>query len=36
MRLTDAALVLDLEECDEAVAELYSLTPQERDALARF
>ena len=36
LRLTNAALLLDLEECDEAVAELYSLTPQERDALARF
>lgn len=36
LRLTNAALVLDLEECDAAVAELYSLTPEERDALAVF
>ena len=33
-RLTQAAVALDLSACDEAVAELYSLTRQERDALA--
>ena len=33
-RLVQAALMLDLNQCDDAVAELYSLTPQERDTLA--
>jgi hypothetical protein len=33
-RLTHAALELDLAACDEAVADLYSLTRAERDALA--
>ena len=35
-RLANAALVPELAECDEAVAELYSLTPEERAALASF
>ena len=33
-RLAQAALALDLNACDEAVAELYVLTQPERDALA--
>lgn len=34
-RLMQAAVKLDLSACDEAVAELYALTRQERDMLAK-
>ena len=34
-RLVQAAVNLDLPACDEAVAELYALTPQEQDMLAK-
>lgn len=33
-RLINAAFALDIDECNEATADLYSLTPQERYALA--
>ena len=33
-RLINAACALDIDECNEATADLYSLTPQERLALA--
>ena len=33
-RLINAACALDIDECNEATADLYSLTPQERYALA--
>ena len=33
-RLINAAFALDIDECNEATADLYSLTPQERLALA--
>ena len=33
-RLINAACALDIDECNEATADLYSLTPQERHALA--
>ena len=33
-RLINAACALDIDECNEATADMYSLTPQERHALA--